>query len=253
MREFSHTDLDGVYARLIGRAILECRDPNDGQSSDPHSKSRHQYTLVNGVLVSRVLPPESVGDRWRGADGRLERRPPAWESIDVPRQWSLLMAWGDHACGDYPRPWSMGGSAAYGERIELPPPPPPVVYRGTHAACSAYIAAAGERDLGLRRGSALREWEVVSYGRAAEPHYAPVRMVWLRSRIEITGLGWPQQLACPHCQDWIVWAEAGYVPGYRICRGCHRHWLITTDSGVSRGWTLRRTQGRGWPYSEGRS
>ena len=30
----------------------------------------------------------------------------------------------------------------------------------------------------------------------------------------------------PSCADGIIrWAEAGYVPGYRICDGCGRHFL----------------------------
>lgn len=31
---------------------------------------------------------------------------------------------------------------------------------------------------------------------------------------------------CPVCEDGTVcWAEAGHVPGYRICDGCGRHFL----------------------------
>jgi hypothetical protein len=31
---------------------------------------------------------------------------------------------------------------------------------------------------------------------------------------------------CPVCDGGIVrWAEAGYVPGYRICDQCQRHFL----------------------------
>lgn len=29
----------------------------------------------------------------------------------------------------------------------------------------------------------------------------------------------------PGCDGTIRWAEAGYVPGYRICDGCGRHFL----------------------------
>ena len=31
---------------------------------------------------------------------------------------------------------------------------------------------------------------------------------------------------CPCCKTGTVrWAEAGYVPGYRICDGCGKHFL----------------------------
>lgn len=31
---------------------------------------------------------------------------------------------------------------------------------------------------------------------------------------------------CPCCPDGLVrWSECGYVPGYRICDGCGRHFL----------------------------
>lgn len=178
---FSHPDLDGVFARALGAgAVLECRDPNDGQSRDPRDKTRYQYTQVNGILLARKLPPESVGDRWRDPNtGRLARRAPEWTALEQPAavlaRWPLLRAWADWSMSGLPSPWSIGGSNAYGTR---------------------------------------------SNG---------VRMLWMKSRIEITGTDWPQQIPCPHCEDWIVWAEAGYVPGYRICRGCHRHWQ-TTDT-----------------------
>lgn len=35
----------------------------------------------------------------------------------------------------------------------------------------------------------------------------------------------------PKCPGYVRWAEAGYVPGYRICDICRRHYLAwgTTD------------------------
>jgi len=33
-------------------------------------------------------------------------------------------------------------------------------------------------------------------------------------------------VACPVCDTGVIrWAEAGYVPGYRICDGCDRHFM----------------------------
>jgi hypothetical protein len=31
---------------------------------------------------------------------------------------------------------------------------------------------------------------------------------------------------CPCCEEGLIrWAEAGYVPGYRICENCGRHFM----------------------------
>jgi hypothetical protein len=32
-------------------------------------------------------------------------------------------------------------------------------------------------------------------------------------------------IPCPCCAGTVRWAEAGYVPGYRICDGCGRRFL----------------------------
>jgi hypothetical protein len=221
---YTHPDLDGTYNRLLGESILQSIDPNDGQSPDPADKTRHQYTLASGILLTRRLPPESVGDLWiEPATGKHSRRPPAFESIDIPAHWRLLVQWMEHVYGDTPRPWSMGGSAAYAGRIPIDP-------------CD-------DRGMLVRHG-----WDD-----DGNRLYEPVRMVWMRSRIELTGCDWPQQVACPHCHDWIVWAEACYAPGRRICRGCHRHWQITLDSSAASGWVLRRCNyPRIWPYGDAR-
>ena len=35
---------------------------------------------------------------------------------------------------------------------------------------------------------------------------------------------------CPSCGDGVIrWAEAGHVPGYRICDRCRRHYLARGD------------------------
>jgi hypothetical protein len=197
---FAHRDLDDVFARLLGCSGLEYRDPNDGQSSDPDDKKRYQYALFDGLLCKRVLPPPSVGDTWRDmTTGRLSRRPPDWEAIELPRHWGLLVAWAEHTLGrDWPHPWSMGGS------------------------CAAGVNSGVQAD--------------------------PVRITWMRSRIEVSAgrMDWPQRIPCPHCWHWIVWAEAAYVPGYRICAGCHRHWQ--TDWPERGRWSMRPNGRRGWPY-----
>lgn len=53
---------------------------------------------------------------------------------------------------------------------------------------------------------------------------------------------WPQCVPCPHCGDWIMWHEDGYVPGHRRCRnGCKRNWQITMSSGAGH-WTMNRVK-----------
>lgn len=48
---------------------------------------------------------------------------------------------------------------------------------------------------------------------------------------------------CPICATGTIrWAEAGYVAGYRICDGCHRHFLA--DGNAARP-TLLRVGGEG--------
>lgn len=197
-KQFTHRDLDGVFARVLGAgAVLEYRDPNDGQSSGAADKTRHQYALFDGVPVARKLPAESVGSRWRDpATGRLSRREPDWEQIAPPMQWQLYADWHDWANCHWPGVWSCGGQNSGGQNLTTT---------------------------------------------------LELRVVWMKSRIELHGLPeWPQSIPCPHCQSWIVWAEAGYVPGWRICAGCHRHWRADSSDGL---WVLRRQNyPRFWPY-----
>ena len=46
---------------------------------------------------------------------------------------------------------------------------------------------------------------------------------------------WPSvtDIPCPvdKCSGTIRWAEAGYVPGYRICDGCGRHFQASGKGG----------------------
>ena len=55
---------------------------------------------------------------------------------------------------------------------------------------------------------------------------------------------WPSvtDVRCPVCaKGTIRWAEAGYVPGYRICDRCGRHFLAR---GTSKAPTLLRVGSR---------
>jgi len=113
MARFCHRDLDGTWARLLDDGTLELRDPNSGQDADPASKPRHQYRVEYYLLLRRVLPPPSVGDRW--ADDDIDD--PWWEPVLTlpPAPSSILRDYWE-ACTQVPDPGAgMGapGSAGY--------------------------------------------------------------------------------------------------------------------------------------------
>lgn len=48
------------------------------------------------------------------------------------------------------------------------------------------------------------------------------------------GIAWHehgQWIACPRCGSSLVWYEAGYVPGYRICTGHRQHHVMLSSDG----------------------
>jgi hypothetical protein len=51
---------------------------------------------------------------------------------------------------------------------------------------------------------------------------------------------WPDHVQCPDCKrSEIMWAEAGSVPGHRICPTCGSHWNMYPKKGE---WFLRRAR-----------
>jgi hypothetical protein len=57
------------------------------------------------------------------------------------------------------------------------------------------------------------------------------------------GIAWHEHsawLPCPKCGSALVWYEAGYVPGYRICTGHRHHHVQLSDDGRSAQATGRR-------------
>lgn len=66
--------------RLSPHRILQMIDPNSGQGSDATQKQRYQYVRIDGTALSRMLPPESFGDTWRG-----EPAPRPFRRIDAER------------------------------------------------------------------------------------------------------------------------------------------------------------------------
>ncbi|MGH8519852.1 MAG: hypothetical protein ACREU9_00100 [Gammaproteobacteria bacterium] len=87
VRMRKHSRIDGTWARILDDGILEMRDVNDGQSSDPGGKCRHQYRVNDGYIEKRWLPPESVGDAWR------DTGIPEWEPARTPPDDDLIYAW----------------------------------------------------------------------------------------------------------------------------------------------------------------
>lgn len=60
---------------------------------------------------------------------------------------------------------------------------------------------------------------------------------------------WPAvtDVPCPGCESGIIrWAENGYVPGYRICDGCGRHYLARGNASEP---TLINVGRRGGPLA----
>lgn len=103
MRAFEHADLDGVWARCVGRggvvddspigpAILEVVAPDTGWGRDLDTRPRTHYTLVNRTLFARDVPPPAHGVRW-------SRLPRVWRSIEAWPDWPLVRAWAAHAAG----------------------------------------------------------------------------------------------------------------------------------------------------------
>ncbi len=60
----------GVTAWLVAGPVrvLELRDPNSGIGWDARRRPRHQYVATEAGYLSRDLPPETVGDVWRGEE-----------------------------------------------------------------------------------------------------------------------------------------------------------------------------------------
>jgi hypothetical protein len=59
---------------------------------------------------------------------------------------------------------------------------------------------------------------------------------------------WPDDVLCPDCgQAPVLWAEAAFVPGHRICPWCGSHWNLDRQrdeygEAVGDRWVLRRAR-----------
>lgn len=52
-----------------------------------------------------------------------------------------------------------------------------------------------------------------------------IQAVVVESKCEFDYWSSVTDVPCPLCEGTVRWAEAGFVPGYRICDGCGQHWM----------------------------
>ena len=53
---------------------------------------------------------------------------------------------------------------------------------------------------------------------------------------------WPENVQCPDCGEKVVWAEACFTPGHRICKHCGSHWELHSPVEPEGQWFLRRAR-----------
>ncbi len=101
---FEHAQLDGVKHRLIApneafvqAEVLEIRDPKN--NSETTTAPRTQYGVIDGVLVERYLPPETIGDVW-SHDAPAS---PWWEVVGHPPHGGLVADYNKATGGAYRR------------------------------------------------------------------------------------------------------------------------------------------------------
>lgn len=184
-----------TWARIIvlyaGHDVLEMRDPNDGQDPDPDRKTRYQYLIARDRLWSRRLPPAPLAHP--DADGRWmgDSGEPRWSRVDDLRTDSPIAEW-----------------ASVSQGLPL----------------TGLLPAQPIRSHGQRNPHGTGYERYVLY-------QMPPGDPW-DSWADITSYrGAP--VACPvaGCPGELVWYEAGYVPGYRVC-------MRPLDQGHDRG-TIR--------------
>ncbi|MFT3931158.1 MAG: hypothetical protein QM709_12770 [Spongiibacteraceae bacterium] len=101
---FEHTEVNGVGARLlpptdtfVSTEVLEIRDPKNG--AEPTAAPRTQYGVIEGVLVERYLPPETVGAAWSHDPVAA----PWWEVVGHPPHGGLVADYNKASGGAYRR------------------------------------------------------------------------------------------------------------------------------------------------------
>ncbi|MBX7074630.1 MAG: hypothetical protein K1X71_15915 [Pirellulales bacterium] len=104
---FEHSDLDGQLNQLLGRGLLEIRDPNDGFLPDLLGMSRNQVVLVDGIVYARRIPRGETprenplhprcADSYRGIYCLSQFRPDPYWNLD------LILAFREHLAAGWPQ------------------------------------------------------------------------------------------------------------------------------------------------------
>lgn len=180
-----------VWTRIVrvdAAHVLELRDPNDGQGSDPATKSRYQYLWAGGRLWRRHLPPapldlaasDTSHDAW--ADAGM----PAWEPCD--RSWQPRSVIEEYAEQMAAAPRQLG--VAVLRRLPILSPAADTMMHRIGARYIHTVDLPVEPEL------------VVVVG--------PITGAWYDVPLP----------PCPDCGGALQWAEAGWVPGARECAAC---------------------------------
>lgn len=100
---FEHKQLDGNTYRLLeskqaflSSSVLECREPKNG--NEITAASRAQHAVIEGTLVERFLPPETVGDKWG-----YEPSAAWWEVVGHPPHGGIVADFNSSSGGAYRR------------------------------------------------------------------------------------------------------------------------------------------------------
>ena len=176
--------------------IIDIRGSKVLQMIDPNDNSRTRYQYLArhpNLLYRRQLPAVEHGDVWRG-----EAHPRPWEQSaprDVPTTGPVrdYIDWASLAYCEVNMVECIGG----------PVPGPDGKPTFTE----------DEQNYGGEGPEPVRIYPML-----------PVQ----------THEYWPSvtSVACP-CGDpngWVAWAEAGWVPGYRICTKCGQHFMASGDA-----------------------
>lgn len=95
-----------------------------------------------------------------------------------------------------------------------------------------------------KKGTSRRKSEATNRGMYGLPYK------WIKDdgkRVDCGTEPWPTDVICPDCgKAEVRWAEAGYVPGHRICPRCGSHWELNGDLDQKETekprWILRRAR-----------
>jgi len=100
---FEHSKLDGEWHKVIPAMepftkdeILEIRD-SISTERDSKAAPRTQYTVVDGRLAERCLPPESIGNSWSFDSWDT----PWWGAVNNPPHAGLVADFNSYGGGAY--------------------------------------------------------------------------------------------------------------------------------------------------------